>query len=412
MRKTLIILAISLISLVASAQGSFKLINDTYNNEKGISIIQLDKELIDLYKRDNISKQDLEILKSIEEVNIFTCSKDDGYEGKIKKLNKSLRELLVLSRYKLVKSKVDSDGFSKVYIKKTDKNKSELLVINSINEEKSNIIILRGDIKLSNIYRLAYALKIDGLKELKEINKSFSSRKHKKKYKTKAEKFFNGETDNKKEYDSIKMDMKQKLKNCNFEGDMDSFEESMERWGKKIEIIADIIRENVEESLRDIDDNIMIDDKSYNIAFKGGKATINISPDEESVCIRDGEKVKNSKIKELKAGEINRVRVVKRNKTNENYLIITSHKKIGKYITPKGGRKIGQSGLKFIYNGETYTYSEKEKIFPGYIINGKKKESLYTKQYINSEIIQIRPISKIEKKAFKAEKDRIVIETK
>ena len=70
MRKTLIILAISLISLVASAQGSFKLINDTYNNEKGISIIQLDKELIDLYKRDNISKQDLEILKSIEEVII------------------------------------------------------------------------------------------------------------------------------------------------------------------------------------------------------------------------------------------------------------------------------------------------------------------------------------------------------
>lgn len=57
-------------------------------------------------------------------------------------------------------------------------------------------------------------------------------------------------------------------------------------------------------------------------------------------------------------------------------------------------------------------YNEEDKDFPGYIINGKKKESLHTKWYSKSEIIQIRPISKIEKKAFKTEKDRIVIETK
>lgn len=430
MKKILIIFTLCLITLFTEAQESFKDLNNDFGNKKGISIIQLDKDLIDLYKRDNLSKEDLEILKSIEQVNIFTCSKDGGYEGNIEKVTNALRKSCNNSKYKLVKSKVDSDGFSKVYVRKAEKNKTELIVLSSENNEKTAFIMLKGKMKLSNIYRLAYALKIDGLKDLKEINKSFSSRSHRKRSNTKMENFFSGkkqnndkhkkvvsttiniDSDDEISYDDIKKDIKQKLKNCNFEGNMENFEKTMEKWSENIEEIAKQISEEIKESLKDIDDDVMIKDNSYNIAFNGNKATIKMSPDEESVCIIDGEKVKNSKIKELKAGEINRVRVVKRNKTNENYLIITSHKKRGKYITPKGGRKIGQSELKFIYNGETYTYGEKEKIFPGYIINGKKKESLYTKQYINSEIIQIRPISKIEKKAFKVKKDRIVVETK
>lgn len=430
MKKILIIFTLCLITLFTEAQESFKDLNNDFGNKKGVCIIQLDKDLIDLYKRDNLGKKDLEILKSIEQVNIFTCSKDGGYEGNIEKVTNALRKSCNNSKYKLVKSKVDSDGFSKVYVRKAEKNKTELIVLSSENNEKTAFIMLKGKMKLSNIYRLAYTLKIDGLKDLKEINKSFSSRSHRKRSNTKMENFFSGknqnndkhkkvvsttiniDSDDEISYDDIKKDIKQKLKNCNFEGNMENFEKTMEKWSENIEEIAKQISEEIKESLKDIDDDVMIKDNSYNIAFNGNKATIKMSPDEESVCIIDGEKVKNSKIKELKAGEINRVRVVKRNKTNENYLIITSHKKRGKYITPKGGRKIGQSELKFIYNGETYTYGEKEKIFPGYIINGKKKESLYTKQYINSEIIQIRPISKIEKKAFKVKKDRIVIETK
>ncbi|MGB5989075.1 MAG: DUF4252 domain-containing protein [Marinifilaceae bacterium] len=401
MKKTLIILAISLITLMASAQVSFKKFNDTYGNMKGISIVQLDKELIDLYKRDKLSEKDLAILKNIEKVNIFTCSMDDGYEGDIEVLTKKITSSFSGSKYKLVKSKVDNDGFSKVYIKNTDNKKTELIVLRSETKEKTSFIVLGGDIKLSNIYRLTYALRLDGLKDLKEVNKSFSSRSHKRKRLIKQEKFFKGIKDNAETNETIDTDkehlisydramdgLKINLNSSNFDTTMDNFEEILNKCEKKIEE--------------------MIDNSFY---MGEHSETISVKPGRNSICLLDGVKVKNKTIKKLKSG-INRVHTMRKNKDNEVFTIVTSHKKIGKYITPKGGRKIGQSELKFIYNGETYTYSEKEKIFPGYIINGKKKESLYTKWYSKSEIIQIRPISKIEKKAFKTEKDRIVIETK
>jgi len=401
MKKTLIILAISLITLMASAQVSFKKLNDTYGNMKGISIVQLDKELIDLYKRDKLSEKDLAILKNIEKVNIFTCSMDDGYEGDIEVLTKKITSGFSGSKYKLVKSKVDNDGFSKVYIKNTDNKKTELIVLRSETKEKTSFIELGGDIKLSNIYTLTYALRLDGLKDLKEVNKSFSSRSHKRKQRIKQEKFFKGIKDNAETNETIDTDkehlisydramdgLKIKLNSSNFDTTMDNFEAILNKCEKKIEEM--------------IDNSFYMGEHSEIISVKPGR---------NSICLLDGIKVKNKTIKRLKSG-INRVHMMKKNKDDEVFTIVTSHKEIGKYITPEGGRKIGQSELKFIYNGKTYVYNEKDKDFPGYIINGKKKESLYTKWYIKSDIIQIRPISKIEKKAFKTEKDRIVIETK
>lgn len=430
MKKILIIFTLCLITLFTEAQESFKDLNNDFGNKKGVCIIQLDKDLIDLYKRDNLGKKDLEILKSIEQVNIFTCSKDGGYEGNIEKVTNALRKSCNNSKYKLVKSKVDSDGFSKVYVRKAEKNKTELIVLSSENNEKTAFIMLKGKMKLSNIYRLAYALRIDGLKDLKEINKSFSSRSHRKRSNTKMENFFSGknqnndkhkkvvsttiniDTDDEISYDEIKKDIKQKLKNCNFEGNMENFEKTMEKWSENIEEIAKQISEEIKESLKDIDDDVMIKDNSYNIAFNGNKATIKMSPADQATCIIDGNKVKSSDIKKLDSGDILRMRVIKRNETKENYLIITSNKQIGEYISPKKGTDKDQTTVQFIYNGKKYVYNEKAKEFPGYIINGNKKISLYNNGLLKRKIIQIRPISKIEKKAFKVKKDRIVVETK
>lgn len=430
MKKILIIFTLCLITLFTEAQESFKDLNNDFGNKKGVCIIQLDKDLIDLYKRDNLGKKDLEILKSIEQVNIFTCSKDGGYEGNIEKVTNALRKSCNNSKYKLVKSKVDSDGFSKVYVRKAEKNKTELIVLSSENNEKTAFIMLKGKMKLSNIYRLAYTLRIDGLKDLKEINKSFSSRSHRKRSNTKMENFFSGkkqnndkhkkvvsttiniDSDDEISYDDIKKDIKQKLKNCNFEGNMENFEKTMEKWSENIEEIAKQISEEIKESIKDIDDDVMIKDNSYNIAFNGNKATIKISPADQATCIIDGNKVKSSDIKKLDSGDILRMRVIKRNETKENYLIITSNKQIGEYISPKKGTDKDQTTVQFIYNGKKYVYNEKAKEFPGYIINGNKKISLYNNGLLKRKIIQIRPISKIEKKAFKVKKDRIVVETK
>ena len=420
MKKIIIILAIFLMPFIASAQKNFDKLAREYKNEKGITIVQLDKDLIDLYKRDNLDQEYLDVLKKIKSVNILTASSEMGSAtGSNKHLN-NVRKCFNLDKYKLIKSRTDQDGFAKVYVKKDGQKISELLVINSAESTSFALIMLSGDLKISNLHKLSYALKIEGLESLSELNTRrpvpfHASRNYQKKQLKKMKAKSKELKKNLKEISDLKDEK-------DFEEAMEEFGEAMEKWGENFGENLENVLEQLGESLEKISDNVVIDDENYNITLGGDKTTIHITPDDDAVCLIDGVKVSNSKIKDLDRGDINRVRIIKRKKNDEKYLIITTNKKIGKLnyrmntSTKVSNSKSGKDkssnseDIKFTYKGKVYKYKVGGKNFAGYILNGKKISSLKNKS--TEHLIQIRPISKDEKKAFGIKENRIIIETK
>lgn len=423
MKKITIILAVFLIPFMTSAQKNFNKLAKAYQNEKGVTIVQLDKDLIDLYKRDNLNKEYLDVLSKIKSVNILTSTHDMGSKDNTTTHLKRVNNCFDLNKYKLIKSRIDQKGFAKVYVKKDGENLSELLVINSADRTSFALIMLTGDLKLSNLHKLSYALDIEGLESLSEIGKNnkkqfYASRNNQEK---EIKRIKDESNELKKKLKEIKI----KSKNFNekeFEDAMEELGEAMGEWGENFGDNLEKMLEKLGKGLEQISENVVIDDDNYNISLGGDKATIHITPDDDAVCLIDGVKVANTKITDLKEGEINRVRIIKRTMTNEKYLLITTHRKIGKMnyqmatdikvTRDKSKEVINESSedIKFTYKGKTYKYNSKDKNFPKFIFNGKKINSLKGKS--TSNLIQIRPISKDEKKAFDIKDDRIIIETK
>lgn len=407
MKKICVLFVIFVLPMITSAQKNFEKLAEMYKDKKGITVVQLEKDLIDLYKKDNLDKESIEVLKTIDRVNILTASTYSGDNNSVENHLDAVNKCFALDKYKLIKSRVDKWSFAKVYIKKEGDKVSELLVINSARETTFTLIMLGGKFKLSNLNKLSKALNINGLECLNELNTSNSmpvyinSNKNSKYYK-------NIEKESKELKDKIKSIKINKgdFNEESFEEAMERFGESMEKWGESLGKNIEKVIENLEQQLEDIDDNTIVDDNNYSVTIgKKGKATIHLSPDDNSVCIIDGKKVSNSKIENLNSGDINRIRIVKLDhKNNEKFMVITTNKKIGSV------KLLNKESLEFSHNGKTYKYNLNEKNFPGFIVNGKKAKSL---QNINTkDILQIRIISEDEKKAFNDSANRIIIEIK
>jgi len=409
MRKIAILLIVFVLPMIGSAQKSFDKLAKMYNDKKGITVVQLEKDLIDLYKRDNLDKEYLDVLKNIKRVNILTASKKRGAKNSVSEHMSAVKKCFSLDKYKLIKSRVDEWSFAKVYLKKDGNKVSELLVINSAYKTTFTLISLKGDFKLSNINKLSYALNIDGLECLNEVSRNNNSARLCQEQK--IENFFHGV---KSESKQLKKRIK-KIKVKKHDFDEESFEEAMENFGEAMEKWGEAFGENFGkameslgetlEELEVLDDIDIVDDNDYSVTIKkGGKAVIHMSPDDDSICIIDGTKVKNSKIEDLDSGEINRIRVTKIDNSKDKFMIITTNKKLGKI------KKLNDDVLEFSYKGKSYKHNLNSKNFPGFIVNGKKRASL--KSVCTKNILQIRPISKDEKKAFDVKANRIIIEIK
>jgi len=405
MKKIAILLIVFVLPMIGSAQKSFDKLAKIYNNKKGITVVQLDKDLIDLYKRESLDKEYLEVLKNIKRVNILTASKSRGAKNSVDEHMNAVKKCFSLDDYKLIKSRVDDWSFAKVYLKKDGDRVSELLVINSAHKTTFTLISLKGDFKLSNINKLSYALNIDGLECLNEVSRNSKSARLCKEQK--IENFFHGV---KSESKQLKKRIK-KIKVKKHDFDEESFEEAMENFGEAMEKWGEAFGENfgkamesLGETLEELEDDIdIVDDDDYSVTIKkGGKAVIHMSPDDETICLIDGKKVKSSRIKDLDSGEINRIRVTKFNK-DEKYMIITTKKILGKI------KKLNNDVIEFSYKGKSYKYDLNDKDFPGFIFNGKKMSSL--KSVNTSNLIQVRPITKDEKKAYEVKENRIIIVT-
>lgn len=404
MKRYFLIIAIVVLPMITLAQTEFKKIYNTFKDKKGVSIVQLDEDLIDLYKRSHLAKETEDMIKKLKSVNILnvTINKEEHTAENINKLvNKSFN----FDTYKVVKSSTYNRGFSKMYVKKKNDKVNSLVVINS-NWREYNLILITGEIDMGSLSKLTYALNIDGIEKLNNVN-------------SKEYRFFYGNNNHDEEIDKIKSEanrMKRNLKEKRFfegkkfneeefEEFWEDFGEKMANWGENMAEWGEKLAESIEKNMENI---VIVDDDDFNISqSRSGKTTIKISPDNKSIYILDGNKVANSRIKSIEAGKINRISVVKSSKgkkDGENYIIIYTGKPFGKFISYNSGI------LKFKYLGKIYEYDSHGKDFPGYLINGKKTN--YLDKSKTDKIIQIRLITKAEKEAFKCKKQRILIETK
>ncbi len=397
MKKLYLILMLFALPFMVQAQTEFKNLYEIFKDKKGVTIVQLDKDLIDLYKKSYLEKETEELIRKLKTVNILNVTIDKK-EYTAEAIDKLVKKSFNLDNYQIIKSSNYQRGFSKVYVKKSNGKVSNLVVINS-GWREYNLIFITGEIELNNLSKLAYALNIDGIENLHEVGDShehfFHSYKglsdediekikknaEELKRKFKDEKFFKGENFNSEEFEKY----------------WEDFGKRMEEWGEKLG-----------ESIENMVNTVIIDDEDFNISqSRSGKTIIKISPDNESVYIVDGSIVANSKIKEIEAGKINRISVIRKSKDGkdkDNYVIIYTGKPCGEFISFQTGI------LKFRYLGKEYKYDITQKDFPGFVINGKKTDNLDDVKL--DGITQIRPITKAEKEALKCKKDRILIETK
>lgn len=389
MKKYYLILMLLALPFMIHAQTEFKKLYETFKDKKGVTIVQLDKDLIDLYKRSHIKAETEELIRKLKTVNILNVTIDKK-EHTAESINKLVNKSYNFGDYNLIKSSNYHRGFSKVYVKKNNGKVSNLVVINS-GWREYNLIAITGIIELSSLSKLAFALNIDGIDNLHDVGE------------TRSHYTYNYRGLNDEEIEKIKKKAQKFRKQFSTEYfDSEEFEKNMEKWGEIMEEWG----EKLGESIENMTHNIIVDDEDFNISqSRSGKTTIKISPDNKSIYIVDGNKVANSKIKEIETGKINRISVLKdgKDKDKDGYVIIYTGKNVGEYISFQAGL------LKFKYLGKIYKYDLNSKDFVGFIIDGKKRENLDNVDL--DEIIQIRPITSAEKEAYKCKKNRILIQT-
>jgi len=397
MKKYYLILMLFALPFMVQAQTEFKKLYEIFKDKKGVTIVQLDQDLIDLYKKSHLEKETEELIRKLKTVNILNV-RIDKKEHTPESIDKLVKKSFNFNNFKIIKSSNNYRGFSKVYVKKKDSKVSSLVVINS-GWREYNLILITGDIELSSLSKLALALNIDGLENLHKVGETRSHSFH-----------HNYHGLNDEDIDKIKRkaeEFKKRLKEKKFfkgeKFNAEEFEKYMENFGKVMEELGEKLEERIETMVH----TVIVDDDDFNISQnRSGKTTIKISPDNKSIYIVDGNIVANSEIKEIEAGNINRVSVIKdsKDKDGDSYVIIYTDKHCGEFISFQTGL------LKFKYLGKTYKYDVTDKNFPGFVVNGKKRDNL--DDVTLDKITQIRPITKAEKEALKCKKDRILIETK
>ena len=180
MRRIFIILSIvSVLPFAANAQLS-KLMSK-YHEKNGVTVTQLDKSLYGLYQRNNLPPEANELLQKLEEVNILNLDLNQTDPSLSEKAIGQFREILDKpEKYKLIKSRNDEFGKQLIYTHNKNGQVTDLVVWNQ-NPQQVDIIELRGDIQLDKIALLSRALNLKGLNSLAALSSNadtYESYKH------------------------------------------------------------------------------------------------------------------------------------------------------------------------------------------------------------------------------------------
>lgn len=395
MKRIAIILLAALLPLCADAQLGKQM--SKYHKKTGVGVTQLDKSLYGLYQRENLPVEMKEMLQKLDEINILSIDfKACGKEESEKILAAFQHIWGNESKYRLIKSFNDGETEQLIYTRNRDAQITDL-VIYCADSEEAEIIELRGDIQTDQLAFLPQALDIPGLALLGSLSPTARKstytdmRAGAQDLQNLLSGFFGG-------FDaSFFSDIEKRLKNA-FPSGVDSTG-NFDPFG----MLGSGQMQQIEKYFQSMGNDGDVVSNSIQITEENGKTNLKIdSKNSDITYIIDGVKAPKDKV-QMPEKIVNANLIPSREDMKKSYLFVTSGKQLGTFNSYKDGV------LTFRYNEQEYKYNLEKAQRPLLVINGRLSGSFSINP---SSILQIRPISQVEKEAGYFPNAEVVINTK
>ncbi len=396
-KLTIILLATLLIPFCASAQIGKQM--SKYHKKNGVSVTQLDKSLYGLYQSNNLSQEMKEMLQKLDEVNILTINRNICKPEEAEKILSQFHNLLEeTNNYRLIKSNNDGENEQLVYARSEGERVTDLVVW-SISPYQADIIELRGTIQTNRIALLSRALNIHGLGSLailsptaqNHLQDEEEARNMMQSLEGLMGGFFSG-------FDSdFFSGIEQQFKDA-----FSSPSDSTSRFN-----LSNMIRpgemKTVEQYFESLGSDGNVSSNSIQITEENGKTKLKIdSKNSDITYIIDGEQAPKDNVQMPE--KIMHVNIIpSKEDMKKSYLFVTSQKKLGTFSSYKDGM------LTFQYNKQEYKYNLEKSQYPLLVIDGRLADSF---DIDPASILQIRPLSQIEKQAGYYPNAEVIINTK
>lgn len=405
-----------------SSQAQLGKLMSKYHEKEGITVTQLDKSLYGLYERDNLSTEAREMLQNLEEVNLLSLNFNSIKPDNSNKLITQFRQILDNpSKYKLMKSRNEEYDRQLIYTQSKDGKVTDLVVWNQ-NPERLDIIELRGDIQLNKLSLLSRALNIRGLNSLASLSSGsaalpgqaaspedfdFTANLRRLQEMMQQDfdfdpagmmaRFFGTPDDTSRNIHPGIPDPLSNFMAGTFFGDAPDFSQ-----------LEELIKNGtgshkIEKYFQSFGNGDDISSNSVEITEENGKTKLKINSQNSDITyIIDGEQAPKENV-QMPEKIVNVNMIGSREDVRKSYLFITSGENIGSFKSYKDGV------LTFTYKEQEYKYNLDKARHPLLVINGRLSSTFNIDP---SAILQIRPVSQIEKEVGYYPNAEVIINTK
>jgi len=421
--KQIIFILMLAFALPSGTNAQLSKLMSQYHEQSCATVTQLDKNLYGLYRKDNLPPEAEEMLQKIDEVNLLNLDLCNCNPEITEKAIAAFRKVLDNpDKYKIVKSHSTAYNKQLIYTHQKNGQITDLVVWNQ-NPQRLDIIELRGDIQLDKIALLSKALNLKGLNSLAALSSradAYEAYKqgyhfpdtdewleHMRRMREKMQGMF---TDSIKEYfpfgeadaaDGFFGDAFE-----NFPGLMEGFMMDIPMFGP--EQMEELFKngaaqQKMEKIFRSFGDGENVMSNSVQITEENGKTKIKIdSKNADMTYIIDGKEAPKDNV-QMPEGILNVNIIPSKEDLKKSYLFITSKDKLGEFISYREGV------LTFRYDDQEYKYNLDKSRHPLLVIDGRLSADFDTDP---SSILQIRPLSPIERKVGYYPDAEVIINTK
>lgn len=349
-----------------------------YHEKNGITITQLDQSLYGLYQRERLSPESLEMLQSLKEVNLLELDRHNCSPDLCDKIVTQFRNILSNpDKYRLVKSQQNGAAKQLIYTQGKNGKTTDLVVWNQT-PEQIDLIELRGDIRLDRIALLPETLNLPGLDALASLASGTSAGKH------------------------LLMEKKLRSAKENIENPGDGFFNLFEHLDELMGMFGDFHFPDMTFP-EGFGENGNSRSSSVQIIEENGKTKLKIDAQNTNIIyIIDGQEMSGDSI-QMPETILDAQLIPSRNDMKKTYLFITSREKIGDFISLKNGE------LTFRYNHQEYKYNLDKLNTPVLVIDGRIS-AIFDIDPV--DILQIRPVSQLEKETGYYPNAEVIIHTR
>lgn len=374
-----------------------------YHEKDGITVTQLDQSVYGLYQNNNLTPEAAAMLRKLDEVNILDIDLNTCQPSLSEKISNQFRSLLSDNgKYRLVKSHQNAGNKQLIYTAGADGKTSDLVVWNQT-PAQLDIIELRGDIELDKVALLSRILNIDGLYSLALLSNGNEEYLESQALGQSLQNMLGGFFDGMDE--DFFADMHRRFKDFTAGMDMDSTLNQLIGgvFGSGSPFGGSGFAQSTEEIIQHMDNNGNIVSNSVQITEENGKTKLKIdSKNSDITYIIDGVQAPKENVQ--MPDRIRNVNLIpSREDIKKSYLFVTSENPLGTFSSFKDGI------LTFRYDNQEYRYNLDKASAPLLVIDGRQSSTF---DLDPSTILQIRPITQIEKEVGYYPDAQVIINTK